>query len=246
MTTGGLILPKKRVASTDVQVSWEWYEQNHGVVKWTFSNLGDSVASGLLFRATYPFGNAFWPIYEENPAFDTRFTLMATPLVDNGAENNSPPLAIFKNPDGSMFVAFVFTLNAGESWSMLEGGFVDGMTPDYDGTTPVFIPASRISSGTFIINWIPEQCQGYNQQAGTSLPCPANPLSISSAVFSINAQVHPLFNDIINPGASPMPSCTDMVIWGLDTGNVDDIVAGLVCAFGDVGKEIKDAIRKGD
>ena len=245
MTVGGLLLAKKHVSSTEVQVSWEWYDQSQGVVKWTFVNMGDSVSSGLLFRATYPFGNAFWPIYEDNPAFATSFTLMAAPLIDNGAENNSPPLAIFKNPDSSMFVAFLFTLDAGQSWSMLEGGFVDGMTPDYD-STPMFVPAVRQSSGTFIINWDPEQCQGYNAQAGTSLPCPSNPLSVSSGVFTISQQVAPLFNDIIQSGSQGTPSCLDMIVEGVDTGNVDSVIEGLVCAFGDVGKEISSVLKKSE
>lgn len=241
MTTGGLILQKK-LAAADVQVSWEWYQQDQGVVKWTFANLGDAAASGLLFRATYPFGNAFWPIYEDNQAFDTAFTLMAVPLADNGVENNSPPLAIFKNPDGSMFVAFLFTLRAGETWSMLEGGFTNGMTPDYDGT-PMFIPAQRIDSAKFTIDWIPEQCQGYNQQVGTNLPCPANPLIVSSGVFRLSDKITPLFNDIIIRNGEK-PTCTDLIIQGIDAENPSEVLAGLICAFGDVGKEIKDVFQK--
>jgi hypothetical protein len=242
MTVGGLLIARKQAETSDVQVSWDWQDQNQGVVRWTFVNMGNATVSGLLFRATYPFGNAFWPIYEENPAFDTSFTLMASPLVDNGAENNSPPLAIFKNPDGSMFVAFVFTLSPGQSWSMLEGGFVDGMTPDYNGT-PMFVPASRESSETFIINWVPEQCQGYNQQAGTSFPCPSNPLSVSSAVFTLPDQVSPLFHDIIQSG-SQKPSCISLITDGIDTGSIDTIIEGLECAFGDVGKDIVEVLKK--
>jgi hypothetical protein len=242
MVNGGLLLAHKKNADTEIQVSWEWYDQSQGVVKWTCKNMGNALVSGLLFRATYPFGNAFWPIYEDNAAFDTAFTLFAVPLTDNGVQNNSPPLAIFQNPDGTMFVAFVFTLSAGQEWSMLEGGFTNGMTPDYD-SEPVFVPAAKKDSGTYTIDWIPEQCQGYNMQAGTSLPCPVNPLKVSSAVFSISTHVHPLFNDIINQG-SGQPSCIQMIVQGVDTQNTSEIVAGLVCAFGEVGKEIKDALKK--
>ena len=82
MTAGGLII-KKQIAN--VNVSWTWYDQAKGVAKWTFSNPAGITQSGILFRDTYPFGNAFWPIYEANPSdFDVHFTSIITPLVYNG------------------------------------------------------------------------------------------------------------------------------------------------------------------
>ena len=243
MTVGGLIL-KKQVSAGSAEVSWEWHDQSNGVVQWNFTNSGNATVSGILFRATYPFGNAFWPIYEDNPAFETSFKLIASPLIDLGIENNSPPLGIIKNPDGSMFVAFIFTLSPGQSWSMLEGGFIDGMTPDYEGN-PEFITAVKSSTGAFIINWDPEQCSGYNSQAGTSLPCPNNPVSVSSAVFTIDKQVAPLFHDIINSASQGSPTCMNMILTGIDTGNINEIIDGLRCAFADVGKDMGTLIKKG-
>lgn len=241
MTIGGLISRIKEVKTVDLQVSWKWYNQDKGLVEWTFTNIGNAIGSGLLFRATYPFGNAFWPIYEDNTAFDTQFTTMAIPLVDQGSENNSPPLAIFKNPDGSMFVAFVFTLEAGQTWSMLEGGFSSDLTPDYDGS-PYIVPAVRDSISTYRIEWDAEQCQGYNQQAGTNLPCPANPLNITSAVFSISTHVKPMFNDFILSSTGQDESYLQMIIDGIEYDNMAEIIAGLEDVFGKLSSEVKDRL----
>ena len=242
MNKAGLIL-KKHVNEADLQVSWEWEDRDKGIVKWTFKNLGSAVGSGLLFRATYPFGNAFWPIYEENPEFDTHFATLQTALIDNGTENNSPPLAIFKNPDNSMFVAFVFTLSAGQEWSMLEAGFIDGLTPDYDGT-PYIVPAKKLSMGNYTIAWDAGQCSGYNQQTGDNLPCPPNPLNILSAVWGISDSIAPMFNDLIEPKNDE--TCLMKLIAGVETGNIGEIENGLECAFGELGSEIKDALVKSE
>ena len=242
MNKAGLIL-KKHVNEADLQVSWEWEDRDKGIVKGTFKNLGSAVGSGLLFRATYPFGNAFWPIYEENPEFDTHFATLQTALIDNGTENNSPPLAIFKNPDNSMFVAFVFTLSAGQEWSMLEAGFIDGLTPDYDGT-PYIVPAKKLSMGNYTIAWDAGQCSGYNQQTGDNLPCPPNPLNILSAVWGISDSIAPMFNDLIEPKNDE--TCLMKLIAGVETGNIGEIENGLECAFGELGSEIKDALVKSE
>ena len=242
MNRAGLIL-KKHVAEADLQVSWEWENKDQGIVKWTFKNLGSAAGSGLLFRATYPFGNAFWPIYEENPEFDTQFAVLQSPLIDRGTENNSPPLGIFKNPDNSMFVAFVFTLSAGQEWSKLEAGFIDGLTPDYDGT-PYIVPAKKLSMGNYTIAWDAEQCSGYNQQTGDNLPCPPNPLNILSAVWGISDSIAPMFNDMIEPKNDE--TCLMKLIAGVETGNIGEIENGLECAFGELGSEIKDALVKSE
>ena len=242
MAIGGLINQTvKRDISLNLNISWEWENQDKGTVKWTFSNTGNSIGSGILFRATYPFGNAFWPIYEENPAFDTKFTTMAIPLVDQGTENNSPPLAVIKTPSGSLFVAFVFTLDAGQTWSMIEGGFSSELTPDYNGK-PFVIPATRVDVNTFLIHWNEEQCAGYNQQARTNLPCPTNPLNITAAVLSINENIMPLFNDTIMTSQEANSSCVQLILDGLEYDNVSEAIAGVECAFGELSKAIKDKL----
>ncbi len=240
MVTGGLIFPKKEVAG-NISVSWSWYDEANGTVEWTFKNSSSQFISGLLFRASYPFGNAFWPIYVDNPAFDTNFTSVDYPLVDNGVENNSPPLVIYSNPNSSLFAAFLFSLSAGQEWSMLESGFVDGLTPDYD-APPVFVPAVKIGIKNYLVSWDSEQCSAYNSQAQTQFPCPKNPLNITSAVFSLTNNISPLFHDIFISKNSE--TCADLVINGIETGNSGEIMTGMVCTFGDLTEDVISGIKK--
>lgn len=238
---GGLIFEKD---TQPIEVRWNWFDESKGIVQWTFINSSSVIQSGILFRASYPFGNAFWPIYEANKEFDTKFTVTQTPLVDRGIEDNSPPLAMIQNKDGSQFVAFLFTILPNSVWSMLEGGFSSNLTPNYDGL-PVFIPAAKKGIGQYIITWDPEQCQGYNQQAGTSLPCPANPVQVTTSIFTIEQNVNPLFNDIIVSAiSSGKPSCLEMIVRGIDNANSSLIIKGLECAFGNVNKDYRAAIKK--
>ena len=238
---GGLIF-KKDVQSIDVQ--WKWFNEDKGIVQWTFINSSSVIQSGILFRASYPFGNAFWPIYEANREFDTKFTVTETPLVDQGVTNNSPPLAMIQNSDGSQFVAFIFTLLPDSSWSMLEGGFSSELTPNYKGS-PVFIPAEKKGIGQYVITWDPEQCSGYNQQASTNLPCPANPVKVTTSIFTIDINVNPMFNDIIVSAiSSGKPSCLEMIVRGIDNANSTLIIKGLECAFGNVNKDYRSVIKK--
>ncbi len=232
----GNILQRKNIKpiSVNVNVSWEWHNLANGIVKWTFTNVSNNFISGLLFRDSYPFGNAFWPIYEENPEFDTHFTTVNTALVDQGIENNSPPLVIYKNPDKSLFVAFLFSLDGGQQWSMLEGGFTGGMTPSSVGV-PEFIPATKIGIKTYSILWDANQCQGYNEQSGSDLPCPANPLQIVSSVFSLNTNVKPLFHDTFSSSLTCMQIAED----GIITENYEDIAHSVICALNDLNEKVE-------
>jgi len=240
MAIGGLI-PKKTV-NGNVSVSWEWYNKPQGLVKWNFVNNGNAVQSGILFRNDYPFGNAFWPIYVDNSAdFGTSFTTMAIPLTNTGVENNTMPLAVYVNPDGSMFVAFLFTLAPSQAWSCLEGGFSDSLEP----SGYRFIPAGKLSVDTFRIMWDASQCSGYNRQSGTNLPCPANPMTVSAALLKTYTDVRPLYNDYITTvGGKTKPSCAEMVVVGIATSNAGMIIQGLECAVGNLPNDWKKIIRE--
>ena len=50
----------------------------------------------------------------------------------------------------------------------------------------------------------------------------------------------PMFNDMIEPKNDE--TCLMKLIAGIETGNIDEIESGLDCAFGDLGKEIKDSL----
>ena len=68
---GGILLTEEmKISSENVNVSWSWYDQAQGTVKWSFKNNFTAVKSFLLFRNSYYFGNAFWPVYINNPQFN--------------------------------------------------------------------------------------------------------------------------------------------------------------------------------
>jgi len=105
-------------------VTWEWYDKSQGIIKWTFTNTGKAQESVILLRNGYYFGGAFWPVYVANPEFGVTWMTEVKPLVDNGAENNAPPIAPVTFSNGYTQVLFVFTLSGGQTWSMLEGGLI--------------------------------------------------------------------------------------------------------------------------
>ena len=216
---GGLLRP--RVAQGEVSFTGP---DSNGVVVWTFKNTGTQAGSWLLQRGAslggqqfedYVFGQAFNVVYLYNPSAFGTSLLQAppTPLVDEGYANNSPPMAVVDAPSGRS-ICFIFTLAPGQSWSMEEGGFSNGVVP----SNPVLIPVT-VEDGTartFCDAWNSEQCQGFNQQAGTSLPCPPNPWQISSILMQTSVSIPIIIQDTIadGPCATPTPgppnpgSCT--------------------------------------
>lgn len=206
-----------------VTASWTWYDQSQGLVKWTFLNPGSSVKSVILYRSGYYFGNAFWPVYEANSEFGTQFATELAPLVDNGVENNSPPLAVI-DMGGNYIVAFVFTLSPGQTWSMLEGGFVDGVTPTDVTTFDVVSSQTR----QMCVGYSTEQVTAWDQQTGTSLQgYSPNPSTFNVVVANVVAPFVSLFNDPITSGgcasSAPQPKCEiylNEAIGYLDSGNM--------------------------
>lgn len=102
------------------------------------TNTGTETASWILIRgaspggvkvpAPYPFAEAYGFLYAYNgPLFECDQGA-PTPLVDNGAENNALPLCVVKSPNET-FMAFNFCLSPGQSYIMLEGRWVGGITP---------------------------------------------------------------------------------------------------------------------
>lgn len=208
----GDIISHRPIASTGptATVTFTGPDSNGNVV-WTFKNTGTTTGSWILQRGAslggqqledYVFGQAFNVMYLYNAqAFGTSFlTSSPTPLVDNGVNNNSPPMAVVKASTGTS-ICFIFTLSAGQEWSMIEGGFQNGVVP----SNPILIPVTLSSQTpqTFCYTWNPEQCQGYNQQAGTNLPCPPNPWQIYSMVFTTSVSIPILIQDTFTEGPCP-------------------------------------------
>ncbi len=174
--------------SSKVSVGWAWYNQGKGTVEWSFKNSDTKEHSVVLLRNGYYFAGAFWPVYYENsdgrgasatnPSdnFGTDFlnpNNHIAPLGDKGVAHNNPPLGLitFGNSDPKSLsssnsqVLFVFTLKAGESWSMLEGGFSASMTPSNISLHEL----APLTEGSFCIGYDPKRVSDWDNQTNTSL-----------------------------------------------------------------------------
>jgi len=174
-----------------VTVSWSWFDQSQGIVEWTFKNLGSSKESVILLRNGYYFGGAFGPVYLANSTplcstctgsngFGVSWIYTQPveggvslvngsipPLVDHGSPAaNAPPMAPVQFPSGEWLnFAFIFTLNPGQTWSMLEGGF-STLTPPYpQGVYQV----SLGYGGSICVGYDPQRVKDWDAQTGTNL-----------------------------------------------------------------------------
>ena len=180
-----------KVALSSVSVSWEWYNQSQGVVEWTFTNQGSERESVILLRNGYYFGGAFGPVYLANSTplcstctngkgFGTSWIYaqpiqggvslvngQIPPLVDHGSpEANAPPMAPVKFPNGQWLnFAFIFTLDPGQTWSMLEGGFSLVMPPYPQGVYQVTLGYV----GPTCVGYDPQRVKDWDTQTGTNL-----------------------------------------------------------------------------
>ena len=213
---GGLIQ-----VSNPVKVSWSWEDQQQGLVTWTFENTTSEVQTVLLQRGAeqngvqfedYIFGQAFWAIYTYNPQFATSFMTKVLP-----SPNGTPQMAVVKSSNG-MFVAFVFVLEPNSTYTMIEGGFSNGVQP----SNPVVIPV--VTDGkvySYSVTYQSNQCQGYNQQSGTNFPCPPDPYTINSIVFTTNQTV-PIFEQDTFVPSQQETACNalaNQIIQNFDSGN---------------------------
>jgi hypothetical protein len=176
---------------SSVTVSWSWYDQSQGIVKWTFTNQGSQKESVILLRNGYYFGGAFAPVYLANSTplcstctgsngfgvswIYTEPTQGGVSLVNgeippltyhSSFEENAPPMAPVQFPNGQWLnFAFIFTLNPGQTWSMLEGGF-SSITPPYpQGVYPVTLGYT----GKVCVGYDPQRVKDWDTQTGTNL-----------------------------------------------------------------------------
>lgn len=174
--------------ASQVSVNWSWYNEKQGVVQWRFRNTDSKEHSVTLLRNGYYFAGAFWPVYyansdgrgasATNPGdnFGTDFlagSQQISALKDLGAQKNNPPLGLitFGNTSAgdvskaNSQVLFVFTLSAGETWSMLEGGFSSAMTP----SKIALYELSPVEGSKFCIGYDQKRVTDWDNQTGTSL-----------------------------------------------------------------------------
>ena len=247
----------------EVQVSWDWTDKAQGLIKWTFKNPNNVPVNFVLNRGIsangspaqniYLFGDAFYPLYYYN--FGVQFqTGQPTPLT---ASIIQPPLAMFKSPSDVIQAAFIFTLKAGGSWTMEEGGWVDNSEPA--GISAILVNYSKTAQ--FTVNYNKQiSCQQYNEQAGTNYPCPPDPFVVESALFLLPVDVSREVNsDVItenapsggNSGNSSgggssstgnFTNCVTMFIRGLEGGSFREVVQGVECLL-DNGVTLDDTLK---
>jgi len=190
-----------------VSVSWSWYDQKDGIVQWTFQNDSDTVKSVALLRGAvdengqvlvnYYFGNAYWVVYLALGI--TKWQVGDTTLQDQGVTQNTPPIAVLE-AHGKYLVAFIFTLPPKSTWSMLEGGFGNGIQPYH----PVAVPAKYIGDRDFCVGYDYIQILDYTEQTGIPVAgYQPNPRPIKVSLYKITGPYIELFNDSIQLGNCP-------------------------------------------
>lgn len=148
-----------------VNVSWKWNDEAQGLVEWTFANIDSSMHSVVLFRSGYYFAGAFWPVYVDNGM--TSWVNRIAPLAENGTDKNSSPIAPVKFHDGHHQIMFIFTLGPNQTWSMLEGGFINNQGPTGIRLFEV-TPIDTIDS-EYCIGYDPKQVSDWDNQTNSSM-----------------------------------------------------------------------------
>lgn len=217
MNIGGLIKVDRIVkAVSQISVNWTWNNESQGLVQWTFQNTSNEEQSCLLLRNNYYFGNAFWPVYVANSQFGVNWAISLTPLVDYGISNNNPPIGVVDFGNSNYLVAFIFTLSAGQTWSMLEGGF-SNLNP------PVFQSAPIVTlsyTGNFCTGYDNAQIIDWDTQTGTTYQgYSPNPSTISTIGVDCNSSYISLYDDPISEGTcNTNPSPTNPCIVDIEDG----------------------------
>jgi len=263
---------------SSVTVSWSWFDQSQGIVEWTFTNQGSQRESVILLRNGYYFGGAFGPVYLANSTplcstctngkgFGTSWIYaepiqggvslvngQIPPLVDHGSPAaNAPPMAPVKFSNGQWLnFAFIFTLDPGQTWSMLEGGFSTLMPPQPQGVYPV----SLGYVGPTCVGYDPQRVNDWDAQTGTNLQgyspnpntfniatviaqsAPYDVLPFNDPPIQLSACSQPSPSPQPSPQPSPSPSptqCIDEILQAIALYPTNpqqattDLVEGIIC-----------------
>ncbi len=199
----------------NVNVSWSWYNQSEGIVQWTFNNSSEQEQDVILLRGAvdssgkvlvdYYFGNAYWVVYYT--AGITSWQRNNQVLQNQGVENNAPPIAVIQI--GKQYlVAFEFTLPPQSVWSMLEGGFVDGIQP----YNPRAIPVKYDGDYDFCIEYDEKQVQDYEQETGVPVTgYYPNPNTFKTSLYTCDGPYISLFKDYIEKGNCSRTACVNRI-----------------------------------
>ncbi len=195
-----------------VSVSWSWYNQSEGIVTWTFTNQSNETQTVTLLRGAvdqngtvlvyYYFGNAYWVDY---------LSLGITQWQNNNAplqQNGNPPIAVLEIGQNYL-IAFVFTVPAKTTWSMLEGGFMNGLQP----YNPMAITAKYLGDYNMCIGYDEKQVINYVAQTGIpAVGYEPNPSTFHTSVYSIDGPYISLFKDYVKKGRCHILKCIKTTI----------------------------------
>ena len=185
---GGILKEAIKPSTVEaVKVTWKYINKEEGLIQWSFENTSNEMVNFALLRQGYYFGNAFYPVYLENPEFQTSFTTVADkPMSTTG----NPPVAVVYF-SGKPIVCFVFTLVAKQIWTMEEGGWTDQEPTSYQA-----VPLTPVSVKKFSIQYNPEQVTQWDEQSGTDYAgYSPNPKVFSSMKFISAGQYISIFPD---------------------------------------------------
>ncbi|MEM3861744.1 MAG: LAGLIDADG family homing endonuclease [Thermoplasmatales archaeon] len=175
----------------------------------------------------------------------TYWATSLTPLIDQGVANNTMPIGIIDFGGGNKIIAFIFTLAPGQKWSVLEGGFSSAMQPSGQAVYEL----SLEKTGSFCIGYDPQQVLDWDLQTGTTMqgysPNPNNFNTIEVTV-PVGTQYIQLFpNDTVSDSACPpQPNCLQEIEQGIEQGNIDLFLEGVMCVLEQMGYSFKTVLDK--
>ncbi|MFG1445803.1 MAG: hypothetical protein AAE975_01340 [Thermoplasmatales archaeon] len=213
--------------STSITATWSWYNKLMGIVSWNFKNNSAFQETAVLYRSGYFFGNAYFPIYLENGV--SMWGTQLAPLTNRGIDRNTMPLGIVDFGQGNRIIAFLFTFDPGQSWSVLEGGF-SARSPPSNG---VLFGAMLEKTGSFCIGYDPKQVTDYDRQTSTSLkgysPNPSYVKTVEVAISTFAQFVQLFPGDTISD--RPCQNQNEVVVQeesNVAPGDIEEIVGNIV------------------
>jgi hypothetical protein len=213
--------------STSITADWSWYNKLLGIVSWNFKNNSVFQETAVLYRSGYYFGNAYFPVYLQNGV--STWATQLVPLMNKGLERNTMPLGIVDFGMGQRIIAFLFTMDPGQSWSVLEGGFTAKSPP----SNGVLFGVTLEKAGSFCIGYDPNQVTDYDKQTSSILkgyaPNPSYTRTVEVAITSFAQFVQLFSGDKIDD--TPCSGEKETVIQSSENvapGDLEEIIANVV------------------
>lgn len=213
--------------STSITANWSWYNKLMGIVSWNFKNNSAFQETAVLYRSGYFFGNAYFPIYLENGI--TIWAGKLSPLMNKGPDRNTMPLGVVDFGKAKRIIAFVFTFDPGQTWSVLEGGFTSKTPP----SNAVLYGLELEKVRSFCIGYDPKQVTDYDRQTSSNLrgysPNPDFIKTVEVSVSSYAPYVQLFAGDSVTDG--PCTGQNETVIESNENaapGDFEEIIANVV------------------